>query len=151
MVFSFLFIEIMVQAILMCLKQTKNTMENPWVVQMRLQILVVCLLRTTPSFIKDNPLFVVGKRSNWTTKWDLWLNWTTLWRKRTTNYRSLLMSGVKSVSINEKVLASGGSFAPKGRLIAQQNLTIRVSKTTCLAISTNLPSGWFYQDHRWSL
>ena len=151
MVFSFLFMEIMVQAILMCLKQTKNTMENPWVVQMRLQILVVCLLRTTPSFIKDNPLFIVGKRSNWTTKWDLWLNWTTLWRKRTTNYWSLLKSGVKSVSINEKILASGGSFAPQDRLIAQQNLTIRVSKTTCLAISTNLPSGWFYQDHRWSL
>ena len=128
-----------------------NTMQTPWVVHIRLHMLVVCLLRTTPSFIKDHQIFVVGKPSNWTTKWDLLLNLTTFWRKRTTIYWSLLMSGVKSVSIHEEALASCGSFAPQGHLIAQQNLAIRVSRITCLAINTNLPSGWFYQDHRWSL
>ena len=68
------------------------------------------------------------------------------------------MSGVKSVSRHEEASAGGGSFAPQGGsfapqggLIARQNLAIRVSRTTCLAISTNLPSGWFYQDYRWSL
>ena len=31
------------------------------------------------------------------------------------------------------------------------NLAICVSRTHCSAFSTNLPSGWFYQGHRWSL
>ena len=75
------------------------------------------------------------------------------------------MSGVKSVSRNKEASAGGGSFAPQGGsfapqggsfapqggLIARQNLAICVSRTTCLAISTNFSSGWFYQDHRWSL
>ena len=61
------------------------------------------------------------------------------------------MSGVKSVSRHEEVSAGGGSFAPQGGPIAWQNLAIRVSRATCLAISTNLSSGWLYQDHRWSL
>ena len=38
-----------------------NTMENPWVVQIRLHILVVCLFRTTPSFIKDHQIFFCWK------------------------------------------------------------------------------------------
>ena len=61
------------------------------------------------------------------------------------------MSGGKSVSRNKEASAGGGSFAPQGGLIARQNLAIRVSRTTCHAISTNLQSGWFYQDDRWSL
>ena len=68
------------------------------------------------------------------------------------------MSGVKSVSRHKEASAGGGSFAPQGGsfapqggLIARQNLAIRVSRTTCLTIRTNLSSGWFYQDHRWSL
>ena len=75
------------------------------------------------------------------------------------------MSGLKSVSRHVEASANGGSFppqggsfalqggsfAPQGGQIAQQNLAIHVSRTTCLTISTNLPSGWFYQDHRWSL
>ena len=68
------------------------------------------------------------------------------------------MSGVKSVSRNEDAFAGGGSFlpqggsfAPQGGLIARQNLAIRVIRTTCLTISTNLSSGLFYQEHRWSL
>ena len=126
-------------------------MQHYWVVQIIQQIFPICLLRTTALFIKDHPVFFLGKRSNWTTKWDLWRNWTTLWRKRTTNCWSLLMCGVKSVSRHKEASAGGGSFAPQGGLIARQNLAIRVSRTSCLAISTNLPSGWFYQDHRWSL
>ena len=126
-------------------------MQHYLVVQIRRQIFTICLLRTTASFIKDHPVFCVGKRSNWTTKWDLWRNWTTLWRKRTTNCWSLQMSSMKSVSRHEEAWAGGGSFAPQGGLIARQNLAIRVSRTTCLAISTNLSSGWFYQDHMWSL
>ena len=128
-----------------------NTMPKHWVVQIRLQILAIRLLRTTASFIKDHPVLFVGKRSNWMTKRDLWRNLTTLWRKRTTNCWSLLMSGVKSVSRHKEASAGGGSFAPQGGLIARQNLAICVSRTTFLAISPNLPSGWFYQDHRWSL
>ena len=133
-------------------------MQHYWVVQIRRQIFTIRLLRTTASFIKDHPVFFVGKRSNWTTKWDFWRNWTTLSRKRTTNCWSLLMSGGKSVSRHKEASAGGGSFAPQGGsfapqggLIARQNLAIRVSRTTCLAISTNSSSGWFYQDHRWSL
>ena len=45
-------------------------------------------------------------------------------------------------------LAGGGSFAPHSGPIARQSLAMCVSRTTCLAISTNLSSGWFYQDHR---
>ena len=45
------------------------------------------------------------------------------------------MSGVKSVSRHEEASGGGGSFAQQGGLIARQNL----------------PSGWFCQDHRWSL
>ena len=41
-------------------------------------------------------------------------------------------------------------FVKQGGLIVRQNLPIRVSRTTCCAISTKLPSGWFYQDHRGS-
>ena len=55
------------------------------------------------------------------------------------------MSGVKSVSRHEEASVSGGSFAQQGGLNAQHNLAIRVSRTTCSVISTNLPSGWFYQ------
>ena len=58
---------------------------------------------------------------------------------------------MKSVSNYNEALAGGGYFARQGGLIARQNLDICVSKTTCCAISTNLPSGWFYQDHSWSL
>ena len=61
------------------------------------------------------------------------------------------MYGVKSVSRHEETSVGGGTFVPQGGLIARHNLAIRVRRTTCLAISTNLPSGWFYQDHRWSL
>ena len=42
-------------------------------------------------------------------------------------------------------------FARQGGIIAQQNLAICVSGNTSLKISINLPSGWFYQDHRCSL
>ena len=59
-----------------------------------------------------------------------------------------LMYAVKSVYRHEEALAGGGSFAPQGGLIELQNLAIRVSRTTCLAFSTNLSSGWFHQDHR---
>ena len=61
------------------------------------------------------------------------------------------MSGVKSLSRHQEASAGGGSFVPQGGLIARQNLAIRVSRTTCLAITTNFLSCWFYQDHRWSL
>ena len=61
------------------------------------------------------------------------------------------MSGVKSVSRQEEASAGSGYFAQQDGLIAQHNLAIRVSRTTCCAISTNLPSGWFYQDHMWTL
>ena len=61
------------------------------------------------------------------------------------------MSGVKSVSRHEEASAGGGSFkpqggsfVPQGGLIARHNLAIRVSRTTCLATSTNLSPGWFY-------
>ena len=62
-----------------------NTMQNNCVVQIRLHILAIVLLRTTASSNKDHPVFLVEKRSNWTTKLDLLGNWTTLWCKRTTN------------------------------------------------------------------
>ena len=45
--------------------------------------------------------FFVRKQSNWTTKWDFWCNYTTLWCKRTTNCWSLLIYDVKSVSRHE--------------------------------------------------
>ena len=68
------------------------------------------------------------------------------------------MSGTKSVSRHKEASVGGGSFAPQGGsfvpqggLIAQQNLAVRVSRTTCRAVSTNLSSEWFYQDHMWSL
>ena len=48
------------------------------------------------------------------------------------------MSDVKSVFKHKEASAGGGSFAPQGGLIEQQNLAICVSRTTCLAISTNL-------------
>ena len=47
------------------------------------------------------------------------------------------MSGVKSVSRYEEASGGGGSFAQQSGIIARQNLAIRVSKTTCRAISTN--------------
>ena len=53
------------------------------------------------------------------------------------------MSGVKTLSRQEEASGGGGSFAQKCGLIAQQNLAICVSKTTCCAISTNLLSGGF--------
>ena len=40
-----------------------NTMQNHWVVQIRLHILAIPLLRTTAWFIQDHPVFLVGKRS----------------------------------------------------------------------------------------
>ena len=58
---------------------------------------------------------------------------------------------LKSVSQHEEASAGVGCFARQSGLIAQQNLTSRVSRTTCLAIITNMPSGWFYQAHIWSL
>ena len=68
------------------------------------------------------------------------------------------MGGVKSASRHEEASAGGGSFAPQGGsfapqggLIVRQNLAIHVSRTTCLTVSINLSSGWFYKDPRWSL
>ena len=58
---------------------------------------------------------------------------------------------MKSVSRYEKASDGGDSFAQQGCLIAQQNLPVCVNRTTCSAIITNLPSGWFYQYHTWSL
>ena len=43
------------------------------------------------------------------------------------------------------------SFAGQGGLTAQHNFAICLSRDACLAISTNLLSGGFYEDHRWSL
>ena len=37
----------------------QNTMQNHWVVQIRLHILAITLLRTTASFIKDHPAFLL--------------------------------------------------------------------------------------------
>ena len=131
-----------------------NTMGNHWVVQIRLHILAIRLLRTTALFVKDHPVFFVGKRSNWTTKWDLWRNWTTLWRRRTTNcsrHEEASPGGGSFAPQDGSLAPQGCLFAPQGVLIAAQNLTICVSRTTCLPISTNLLSGWFYQDHRWCL
>ena len=45
-----------------------NTMKNHCVVQIRLHILAICLLRTTALFINDHSVFFVVKRSHWTTK-----------------------------------------------------------------------------------
>ena len=39
-------------------KKHLNTMQNHWVVQIRLNMLATCLLRTTPLFIKDHPVFL---------------------------------------------------------------------------------------------
>ena len=47
------------------------------------------------------------------------------------------MTGLKSVSRHEEASAGGGSFAQQGGIIAQQNLVIGVSRTTCCSISTN--------------
>ena len=41
-------------------KKHLNTIQNHWVVQIRLHILAFSLLRTTASFIKDHPVFLVG-------------------------------------------------------------------------------------------
>ena len=54
------------------------------------------------------------------------------------------MSGVKPVSRNEEALADGGSFPPQNGIIAQHYLAFWGSRTTCLAISTNLLSGLWY-------
>ena len=48
-----------------------NTMQNHWVVQMRLHFLAIFLLSNTASFIKDPAVFFVGKGSHWTTKMRL--------------------------------------------------------------------------------
>ena len=50
------------------------------------------------------------------------------------------MSDVKSVSRHEEASAVGGSFGRQGGLIERQSVPIRVRKTTCCAISTNLAS-----------
>ena len=52
------------------------------------------------------------------------------------------------VSRHEKASAGGGLFAQQGGLFAWQNLATCVSRTDWHAISTNLSSGWFYQDQR---
>ena len=65
--------------------------------------------------------------------------------------KASLMSGVKSVSRHEETSENCGSFARQGNQIARQNVAIHVSKIICCANIINLPSGWFYQDHRWSL
>ena len=39
-------------------------MQNNWVLQNRLHIWAISLLRTTASLFKDHPVFFVGKRSN---------------------------------------------------------------------------------------
>ena len=113
-------------------------MQHYWVVQIRQQVYTICSSRTIASFIKDHHVFFVRKSSNWTTKWDLWRNWTTLWRKRTTNCWSLLMSGVKSVLRHKEASAGGGSFVPQGGLIAQHSLALGFRRTTYLAISTRV-------------
>ena len=107
-----------------------------------------CLSRTTTSLLRIIMCLFVAKWSSWKTKWDLWYNWTTLWRKRTPKCWSLLMSFGKFVSSHQEASASGGSFAPQGGLIARHNLAFCVSRPTCLSISTNLSSGWFYQDNK---
>ena len=61
------------------------------------------------------------------------------------------MSGVKSVSRNEEASAGDGYFSQPGGLIAQHNSAICAGRTTCCAISTNLPLGLFNQDHMWTL
>ena len=46
---------------------------------------------------------------------------------------------MKSVSRHEEASAGGGSFAPQGGLIAQYNIAICVTKTTCLVNRAVLP------------
>ena len=49
---------------------------------------------------------------------------------------------------NKVASAGGGYFEQQGSLIAQHNLAICVSRSTCWALSTNLPSLWFHQDQK---
>ena len=107
-------------------------MQYHWVVQIRQHILAICLLRTTALFTKDHSVFFflesgLIKQQN-----------ETCGLIRTTNYRNLLMSFLKFVSRHEEASGGGASFVQQGGLIARQNLT-NVSRTTCGAISTNLP------------
>ena len=62
-----------------------------------------------------------------------------------------LLTGERSVSRHEEASADDGSVAGQGGLIGKHIWAICVGRTTCCAISTNSPSGWFYQDDRWSL
>ena len=54
------------------------------------------------------------------------------------------MSGVNYASRHQEASAGAG-------WIAQHNLAIPFSRTTCGANGTNLPPKWLYQDRRWSL
>ena len=126
-------------------------MQNHWVVKTRQKILAIFLMKDHCLVYKDHLVFFYWKAANWKTTWDLWRNWTTLWRKRTTNCWSLLMSCVQCASRHKEASTGGGSFAPQGVLIARQILAFCVARIICLTISTNLLSWWIYQDHRWSL
>ena len=77
--FSFVFI---LQVFLMSLKKrrrkkTYKQCKNQWLVLIRKHMLAIGLL--------DHPVFFFRKRSNWTTKWDLWRNFSTL------SFKCLLM------------------------------------------------------------
>ena len=52
------------------LKKQLYTLQNHWVVKIRLHILAIHLLRTTASFIRDHHVFffLIRKLSTWTTK-----------------------------------------------------------------------------------
>ena len=79
--------------------------------------------------------------------------WSTkvMSKREVQKWHPKVMSGVKSESRHGEASGGGSSFAQQGGWIVWQNLAICVTRTTCRAISTNLPSGWFYQDHRWFL
>ena len=62
----FIFREIMVQVFEV--NKMLNTMQNHGVMQIKLNVLAICLLRSTASFIEDHLVIFVGKRSNWTKK-----------------------------------------------------------------------------------
>ena len=119
-------------------------MQNYWVVQIRHQNLTFFPLRTAASFIIAHPVFFVGKRSDWRTKFPQSCNYTTLSCKRTTTWLVCV----------QEASAGCSSFAQKDILIARQNLVICPNTPPCFAIITNLPTGWLtggpYKTNQWS-
>ena len=108
-----------------------------------------CVSQICPTYVLDMSTICLHPRERWD-DFDCSRDQSNI------SLSPMLQPNYRTINQPHKYRAPSSFFISFDRLgdpvnLEFGNLAICVSRTHCSAFSTNLPSGWFYQGHRWSL